>query len=49
MRMTTIYACCPNFENVFANLVNDALAQSEWFPNNRMKLNEDYCLLMMFG
>ena len=38
---TTIYTCGPNVENIVAKLENDALAISEWFPNNRMKLNED--------
>ena len=46
---TTIYTCGPNVENVVAKLENDALALSEWFPNNRMKLNEDKCHLMIFG
>ena len=46
---TTIYTCGPNVENVVAKLENDALAISEWFPNNRMKLNEDKCNLMIFG
>ena len=46
---TTIYTCGANVENVIAKLENDALAISEWFPNNRMKLNEDKCHLMVFG
>ena len=46
---TTIYTCGPNVENVLAKLENDALVISEWFPNNRMKLNEDKCNLMIFG
>ena len=46
---TTIYKCGPNAENVIAKLENDALAISEWFPNDRMKLNEDKCHLMIFG
>ena len=46
---TTIYTCGPYVENVVAKLENDALAVSEWFPNNRMKLNEDKCHLMIFG
>ena len=46
---TTIYTCGPNVENVLAKLENDALVISEWFPNNRMKLNEDKCHLMIFG
>ena len=37
----TIYALGPNVENVVAKLENDALTKSEWFPNNRMKLNPD--------
>ena len=45
---TTIYTCGPNVENVVAKLENDALAISEWFPNNRTKLNEDKCHLMIF-
>ena len=44
---TTIYTCGPNVENVVAQLENDALVISEWFPNNRMKLNEDKCHLMI--
>ena len=39
----------PSVENVVAKLENDALVISEWFPNNRMKLNEDKCHLMIFG
>ena len=46
---TTIYTCGPNVENVVAKLENDALALSEWFPNNRMELKEDKCHLMIFG
>ena len=46
---TTIYTCGPNVENVVAKSENDALAISEWFPNNRMMLNEDKCHLMIFG
>ena len=46
---TTIYTSSPNFENVVAKLDNDALAQMNGFPNNRMKLNEDKCHLMIFG
>ena len=46
---TKIYTCGPNVENVVAKLENDALVISEWFPNNRMKLNEDKCHLMIFG
>ena len=46
---TTNYTCGPNVENVLAKLENDALVISEWFPNNRMKLNEDKCHLMIFG
>ena len=46
---TTIYTCDPNVENVVAKFENDALTISEWFPNNRMKLNEDKCHLMIFG
>ena len=46
---TTIYTCGPNVENVVAKLENDALAISEWFPNNRMKLNDDKYHLMIFG
>ena len=46
---TTIYTCGPNVENVVAKLENDALVISEWFPNNRTKLNEDKCHLMIFG
>ena len=46
---TTIYTCGPNVENVVAKLENDALAISEWFPYNGMKLNEDKCHLMIFG
>ena len=46
---TAIYTCGPNVENVVAKLENDALMLSEWFPNNRMKLNEDKCHLMIFG
>ena len=46
---TTVYTCGANVENVIAKLENDALAISEWFPNNRMKLNEDKCHLMVFG
>ena len=38
---TTIYTCDPNVENAVAKLENDILALSEWFPNNRIKLNED--------
>ena len=30
-------------------LSNDALAISEWFPNNPMKLNKDKCHLIIFG
>ena len=44
---TNIYTCDPNVENVVAKLENDALALSEWFPNNLMKLNEDICHLMI--
>ena len=36
------------FENVVPKLENDALAISEWFPNNHFKLNEDKCHLMIF-
>ena len=46
---TTIYTCGPNVENVVAKLMNDVFAISEWFPNNRIKLNEDKCHLMIFG
>ena len=46
---TTIYTCGPNVGNVVAKLENDALSISDWFPNNRMKLNEDKCHLMIFG
>ena len=46
---TAIYTCGPNVENVVAKLENDALAISEWFPNNRMKLNEDKRHLIIFG
>ena len=46
---TTIYTCGSNVEHVVAKLENDALAIGEWFPNNRMKLNEDKCHLMIFG
>ena len=46
---TTIYTCGPNVENVLAKLENDALVISEWFPNNRMKLNDYKCHLMIFG
>ena len=46
---TAIYTCGPNFENVVAKLENDALALSEWFPNNCMKINEDHYHLMSFG
>ena len=46
---TTIPTCGPNVENVVAKLENDPLAISEWFPNNRLKLNEDKCHLMIFG
>jgi len=46
---TAIYTCGPNDENVFAKLENNTLALSEWFPNNRMKLNKDNCHLMIFG
>ena len=46
---TTIYICGHNVENVVAKLENDALAVSEWFHFNRMKLNEDKCHLMIFG
>ena len=46
---TTIYTCGPTVENVVAKLENDALTISEWFPNTRMKLNEDKCHLMIFG
>ena len=45
---TTIYTCGPNIENVVAKLENGALAIGEWFPNNRMKLNEYKCHLMIF-
>ena len=38
---TTIYTSGPKVENVVVKLQNDALAICEWFPNNRMKLNED--------
>ena len=44
---TTIFTCGPNVENVVAKLENDALALSEWFPSNLMKLNEDKCHLMI--
>ena len=46
---TTIYTCSPNVENVVAKLEKDALAITEWLPNNRMKLNEDKCHWMIFG
>ena len=46
---TTIYTCGPNVENVVAKLESDALAISEWFPNNHMKLNENKCHLMIFS
>ena len=46
---TTSYTCGPNVENVVAKLEDDALARSEWFPNDGMKLNEDKCHLMIFG
>ena len=46
---TTIYTYGPNVDNVIANLENDALALSEWFPSNFMKLNKDKCHLMIFG
>ena len=46
---TKIHICSPNVENVVTKLKNDALAISEWFPNNRIKLNEDKCHLMIFG
>ena len=46
---TTIYTCGPNVENVVAKLENYALVISEWFPNNRLKLNEYKCHLMTFG
>ena len=46
---TTIYKCGPNVENVVAKLEKDSLAISEWFPNNRMKLNEGKYHLMIFG
>ena len=46
---TTLYTCGPNVENVVVKLENDALALSEWFPNNHMKLNEDKWNLMTFG
>ena len=36
-------------ENVVAKLENEALAVSEWFPNNRLKLDEDKCHLMIFS
>ena len=45
---TTIYTCDPNVENVVTKLENDALAIIEWFPNNRMKLNEDKYHSMIF-
>ena len=37
---TAFYTCGPNVKNIVAKLENDALAISEWFPNNRMKLDE---------
>ena len=40
---TTIYTCGPNVEKVVVKLENDALVISDWFPNNRMKLNEGKC------
>ena len=46
---TAIYTCGSKVENVVAQLENDALAISEWFPNSCMKLNEDKCHLMIFG
>ena len=46
---TTSYRCGPNIKNAVAKLETDALAISEWFPNNRMKLNEEKCHLMIFG
>ena len=46
---TTIYACGPKIETVIAHLEHDALKITEWFPNNSMKLNEDKCLLIVFG
>ena len=45
---TTIYTCDPNVENTVSKLENDALAKSEWFPNNRLKLNEDKFHLLIF-
>ena len=44
---TKIYTCGPNVENVVTKLENDAFAISERFLNNRMKLNEDKCHLMI--
>ena len=46
---TTIYTCGPNVENVVVKLENDALARSDWFPNNPMKLIEDKCHLVIYG
>ena len=46
---TTIYSCGPNIENVIMHLENDALKITEWFHDNRMKLTEDKCHLMIFG
>ena len=46
---TTIYICGPIVENVVATSENDALAISQWFPNNCIKLNNDKCHLMIFG
>ena len=46
---TTIDTRGPYVENVVAKVENDALAISELFPNNRMKLSEDKCHLKIFG
>ena len=40
----TIYTCGSNVKNVVAKLENNVLALSEWFQNNRMKLNEEHVI-----
>ena len=47
--LSMLWTCGPDVENVLAKLENDALVISEWFPNNRMKLNEDKYHFMIFG
>ena len=39
----------PLLFNICLNDLFLFLEETEWFPNNRMKLNEDKCHLMIFG